>query len=99
MGTSFPSLDELLGSNEQATINHGVGAERVNVAQHCKKCNAPLTLEEMHYYDRGDGTATCNTCEEQWMAEMAAWKRGDRESMPGTGQAVEINDDNYPVIQ
>lgn len=74
--------NDLLGKGGQVGVTHGVGAERLNVSQHCSKCKAVLTLEEMHYYDRGDGTATCNSCEEQWMDEMAAWKRGDRESMP-----------------
>lgn len=78
----YPALNKLLAKGGQAGVTHGVGAERLNVSQYCSKCKASLTLEEMHYYDRGDGTASCNSCEEQWMVEMAAWKRGDRESMP-----------------
>lgn len=71
-----------VGANEDVVAYHGDGAIEINIARYCKKCNAPLTLEEMHYYDRGDGTATCNTCEERWTEEVALWRIGERESIP-----------------
>lgn len=57
-------------------------AEALNVSTSCRKCGAPLTIEEMHYYDAGDGTATCNACEAQWLAEVEAWRRGERNEFP-----------------
>lgn len=38
-------------------------AESIAISQRCRNCGAPLQLEEMHYYDHGDGTATCEKCE------------------------------------
>lgn len=52
------------------------GALAVTMKSTCRTCGSALTLEEMHYYDHGDGSATCNRCEGKWMAEMAEWKSG-----------------------
>lgn len=55
----------------------------LNVATHCRKCVARLTLEEMHYLAHEDGTATCDKCETEWMQAMAEWKMAsDNRPMP-----------------
>ena len=56
--------------------NGGLGGIAVDVAQHCRKCGAKLILEEMHYYDQGDGTATCAQCEGDWCGAVEAWRHG-----------------------
>lgn len=55
---------------------------QIDMRTTCRKCNAALTLEEMHYFDHGDGTATCNTCEGEWMQAMADWRAGPSRPMP-----------------
>lgn len=54
----------------------------IDMTRHCRNCLAPLTIEEMHYFDSGNGTATCSKCEEKWAAEMAAWRSTDSTPMP-----------------
>lgn len=51
----------------------------------CKVCGQSLTLEEMHYYERPDGSATCNDCERKWSDEMDEWRRGERIIPPVAG--------------
>ena len=41
-----------------------------------------LTLEEMHYYEHEDGTATCEQCEGKWMEAIERWKRGELVDFP-----------------
>ncbi|MYM92605.1 hypothetical protein [Duganella vulcania] len=48
----------------------------------CRSCGGRLTLDEMHYYDQGDGTASCGRCESEWMQDMADWKAGKTDKMP-----------------
>lgn len=58
-------------------------ANLLTMASCCRKCMTPLTLEEMHYLSHGDGTATCNKCETEWMQAMAEWRAsGDNKPMP-----------------
>jgi hypothetical protein len=59
-----------------------VSAEAITTTPDCSRCAKPLTLEEMHYLCNGDGTAQCQECEGQWMADVAAWRRGEREDFP-----------------
>jgi transposase len=42
----------------------------------CRNCEAVLEIDEIHYYDHGDGTATCNNCEADWLAAINAWRSG-----------------------
>ncbi|MDO8417715.1 MAG: hypothetical protein Q7S87_16065 [Agitococcus sp.] len=56
------------------------GASVVMMRTTCRACQAKLTLEEMHYFDQGDATATCATCEGAWMEAMAQWKEGKGQS-------------------
>lgn len=56
--------------------------EMVNVKPNCRKCGSALTIEEIHYYDNGDGTATCNDCEEKWLNDVSAWKNGELDAIP-----------------
>lgn len=59
-----------------------MSATALATSPNCSQCGKPLTLDEMHYLDAGDGTATCSDCESKWMAEVEAWKRGDRDEFP-----------------
>jgi len=54
----------------------------IQVRPHCRACQAPLTLEEMHYLDHGDGTATCEACETKWSRDMQAWRASDDDLPP-----------------
>jgi hypothetical protein len=51
-------------------------AERILVAPTCAECGRALTLEEMHWYDHGNGCATCEACELKWQQKVQAWLRG-----------------------
>lgn len=51
-----------------------MSAGLVNVQTHCRNCFDGLTLEEMHYLDNGDGTATCSKCEREWMEAIEKWR-------------------------
>ena len=53
-----------------------MSAEAVNIKQTCRNCGAKLELDEMHYYDRGNGEATCNNCESEWLEAMHQWRSG-----------------------
>lgn len=37
----------------------------------CVECGNTLTADERHYYD-----GRCNTCEEEWHAELQYWRAG-----------------------
>lgn len=52
------------------------GATKINMHPNCRACHSILTLEEMHFYDSGDGSATCNSCESKWMDDMQKWHDG-----------------------
>lgn len=53
-----------------------MSAEVLKVKPACRKCGAKLELDEMHYYDNGNGEASCETCEQTWMDAMHEWKQG-----------------------
>jgi hypothetical protein len=38
----------------------------------CDDCAKPMTVEEIHYYER-----RCETCEQAWSDRMGAWMRGE----------------------
>lgn len=63
-----------------------MSAELLKTAGTCRRCKASLTIEEMHYFAAADGTATCNACEGQWMADVAAWRRGELDDFPDPGK-------------
>ena len=71
---SAASLCRMLGGT--------MSAEAVNIKPTCRNCGAALTMEEMHYYDRGNGEATCNNCEREWMDAMQRWKSGEGGDVP-----------------
>jgi hypothetical protein len=52
-------------------------SDLIPIAPTCAGCGAGLTLEEMHWYDHGNGCATCEACELKWGREVQAWLRGD----------------------
>lgn len=62
--------------------NEGLGARRVHTSLWCRACRAPLKLDEMHYYEDGDGTAACDRCERRWSEECNAYMRGERDTPP-----------------
>lgn len=57
-------------------------AELLTTERQCFRCGSSLTLEEMHYYERPDGSATCNECEGKWLMEVEEWRSGEREDFP-----------------
>lgn len=59
-------------------------AEAIKFDPNCTGCGKPLQLDEMHYYEDPDrpGTATCNDCEGQWMADVDAYQRGELDEFP-----------------
>lgn len=57
-------------------------AEHIKTDNKCFKCGQPLTLEEMHYYERENGKATCEQCEEKWADAIAAWRKGETDDYP-----------------
>ena len=59
-----------------------MSATQITVSPTCKGCGAVLNLDELHYFDNGDGTATCNECERLWSDGMAEWRSGIRDDMP-----------------
>jgi len=38
----------------------------------CDDCAQPLTVEEIHYYER-----RCENCERAWSDRIDAWRRGE----------------------
>lgn len=59
-----------------------MSGELIQINQNCRNCSSPLNIEEMHYYNQGDGTASCEKCEQEWMKEIEEWREGEREQMP-----------------
>lgn len=59
-----------------------MSAQLIATSRTCRRCSASLTLEEMHYFEAEDGSATCSLCEQQWMDDVAAWRRGDLPDLP-----------------
>lgn len=53
-----------------------MSAVDLRVGRKCRSCNSALSLDEMHYYDHGDGTATCDKCEAAWCEAVEAWRHG-----------------------
>ena len=66
-----------MAENRMAEVHRepDMTAEVIAINPFCRKCGAALQLDEMHYYDCGDGTATCNSCEEKWLQEIESWRR------------------------
>jgi len=54
-----------------------MSATAVQIEPICRNCGAVLKLDEIHYYDQGDGTATCNKCESDWLEAMHEWRSGN----------------------
>jgi hypothetical protein len=59
-----------------------MSATAITTKPNCSRCDKPLTLEEMHHLVNGDGTAQCSECEGEWVAQVAAWRRGERPDFP-----------------
>lgn len=59
-----------------------MSASSLKVAPICRCCVKVLTLEEMHYLDHGDGSASCEECEQAWMNAMDVWRNGAGDKMP-----------------
>lgn len=59
-----------------------MSATLITTPRSCRRCAASLTLEEMHYFEAADGTATCTACEQQWMDDLFGWRRGDTPDFP-----------------
>lgn len=59
-----------------------MSGSEIKISQNCRKCAAVLDFEEMHYYDHGDGTASCNKCESKWMKLVDDWRAGIIDSFP-----------------
>jgi len=75
--------------NSKTTLNCSLAcfidpmtAELITSPSNCRTCGAVLTLEEMHYYDHGDGTCTCEACEGRWMENVDRWQRGEIPDFP-----------------
>jgi hypothetical protein len=82
--TNVKSILDVLPAVEaaEAAKVHPEGAQLVVIARACRTCGAGLTLEEMHYYARGNGTATCNNCEGAWCERMNQWMAGNLGDIP-----------------
>lgn len=59
-----------------------MSAEAINIKPTCRSCGSRLELDEMHYYDHGNGEATCNKCEAEWLEQMNLWRSGFGGSEP-----------------
>lgn len=62
-----------------------MSANRINIALNCRRCGAPLTIAEMHFFADVDGKANCDGCERRWMEEVEAWRNGERDDFPTDG--------------
>lgn len=60
----------------------------------CLECGRHLTLEEMHYYERPDGSASCDACERAWLRSVSQWRLGgqDDDFMPWLSLRAEPED-------
>jgi DNA-directed RNA polymerase subunit RPC12/RpoP len=87
-GLTIEKMNTLLDQIHRIVAQAGIavptseGATVVHMSHQCRSCGQTLTLEEMHWYDAGDGTASCNQCESRWMVEMARWKEDGHGPMP-----------------
>lgn len=59
-----------------------MSADKLTMSPNCRECGGKLSIDEMHYYDHGDGTASCNKCEGEWSNAVDAWRRGDIQKLP-----------------
>lgn len=50
-----------------------MSAELLRTERKCRACGASLTLEEMHYFEDEDGSATCDACESAWNDAVGHW--------------------------
>lgn len=64
------------GASQPCVREAGVSAELLRIEPNCRACGAALTLLEMHFFDRGEGTAACGRCESEWMERVEAWRHG-----------------------
>lgn len=59
-----------------------MSATAIAINPNCRNCGAVLDLDEIHYYDKGIGEATCNSCESAWLEAMQAWRSGSGDNEP-----------------
>lgn len=67
----FLAMLQRASSTQPAITQHffPMGASAISMKLNCRLCSAQLTLEEMHYFDSGDGTAICTNCESTSVTE------------------------------
>lgn len=57
-------------------------SEEIKINPNCRKCGEKLTIDELHYFDHGDGTATCNECEGKWSNDCVIYRLGLIDELP-----------------